>query len=205
MSNPKKSLRELLVEASEEVYDLRDLIVSGEEAEDLRLDSIDLKASQLNGCSFLDSRFGATGFDHVIFRDCDLSGCAFSGCGLRQVTFLGCRMMGTTFSDCTLSQCQFQDCQGKYMGLVACELRNTALTDCNLSGGSLSRSKLQKASVARCDFTRCDFSGAELSGLDFSSSTIEGAIWTVDKLKNVTVTTTQAIDLARLLGLTIVP
>ena len=56
MSNPKKSLRELLVEASEEVYDLRDLIVSGEEAEDLRLDSIDLKASQLNGCTFLDSR-----------------------------------------------------------------------------------------------------------------------------------------------------
>ena len=84
-------------------------------------------------------------------------------------------------------------------------LKAIVAQDCNLSGGSLSRCKLDKAKVDRCDFTRCDFSGAELSGLDFSHCTIEGATWTIDKLKNVTVTTAQAVDLARLIGLNIVP
>ena len=72
-------------------------------------------------------------------------------------------------------------------------------------GGSLSRSKLGKAKVDRCDFTRCDFSGAELTGLDFSRCTIEGATWAIGSLKHVTVTTAQAVELSRLLGLNIVP
>ncbi len=205
MSNLKKSLRDCLLEASEEVYDLRDLQEIGEEAENLSLGSIDLKECSFSGCSFLDSRFQATGFDRVVFRDCDLTGCSFSECGLRQVTFLGCRMLGTNFSDCTLTGCRFEDCQGKYMGLVACTLKQPVLSDCSMSGGSLSRSKLQRPSISRCDLTRCDFSGAELGSVDLSTSAIDGATWTISQLKNITVTTAQAIDLARLMGLNIVP
>ena len=203
--NQNLPLRELLEDAWEEVYDLHDLMVIEEDAQDLSLGSIEIKSSSFSGCSFLDSRFQGTGCDHVTFRNCDLSGCSFDRCGLREVTFLDCRMMGTNFSDCTLSHCRLEGCHGKYMGLVVCDLKHSVMEDCNLSGGSLSRCKLDKAKVDRCDFTRCDFSGAELSGLDFSHCTIEGATWTIDKLKNVTVTTAQAVDLARLIGLNIVP
>lgn len=198
-------LRELLEDASREFYDLHDLTVIEEDAQDLALGSIEIKGSDFAGCSFLDSRFDGTGLDRVSFRNCDLSGCSFSGCGLREVTFSGCRMMGTNFTDCTLSHCRMEDCQGKYMGLVVCDLKHTVLEDCTLMGGSLSRSKLGKAKVDRCDFTRCDFSGAELTGLDFSRCTIEGATWTIGSLKNVTVTTAQAVELSRLMGLNIVP
>ena len=120
--NQNLPLRELLEDAWEEVYDLHDLMVIEEDAQDLSLGSIEIKSSSFSGCSFLDSRFQGTGFDHVTFRNCDLSGCSFSGCGLREVTFLDCRMMGTNFSDCTLSHCRLEGCHGKYMGLVVCDL-----------------------------------------------------------------------------------
>ena len=120
-------LRELLEDASREFYDLHDLTVIEEDAQDLSLGSIEIKGSSFAGCSFLDSRFDGTGLDRVSFRNCDLSGCSFSGCGLREVTFSGCRMMGTNFTDCTLSHCRLEDCQGKYMGLVVCDLKHTVL------------------------------------------------------------------------------
>ena len=125
--NQNLSLRELLEDAWEQVYDLRDLTVITEDAPDMTLGSIEIKSSSFSGCSFLDSRFQGTGFDRVVFQNCDLSGCSFDRCGLREVSFLGCRMMGANFSDCTLSHCRFEDCQGKIYG--ACGLRFEAFGD----------------------------------------------------------------------------
>ena len=49
------------------------------------------------------------------------------------------------------------------------------------------------------------FPALRLPVFDFSGCTIDGAIWSMDKLKNMTVNLNQALELAKLLGLRIVP
>lgn len=199
-----QSLSELLLGASEEAYDIRGLEMSGEDAPELRIGSIDLKNCSFQRCSFTDCRFQGTGFENVVFEGCDLSGSSFLDCGMKKVYFRECRMLGTVFSGCVLNQGELTACVARYMNMTAGALKSYVLQDCNFSGGSFARCKCQKTTVKHCGFTRCDFSGAEIGGFDFSDSDIEGVTWSLDGLRNVTVTTTQAIEFAKLLGLNVV-
>ena len=200
-----QTLSDLLRCATEESFDLRGLSLENEEVFEETVGTIDLKDCSFSHCTFSDCRFDRTGFQNVRFVGCDLSGSSFSDCGFKQVYFEDCRLFGTVFDRCLLNTGHFSRCSAKYIRLSGSSLRSFPLEESNFSGGSLARLQCKNTSVKKCDFTRCDFSESQLSGFDFTDSLIDGATWSLDGLKNVTVTTLQALELARLLGLNIEP
>lgn len=198
-----QSLADHLLRATEEGYDLRSLELTGEEVIEAKTGSIDLKNCSFSHCSFSDCKFDRTGFQNVSFINCDLSGTSFLDCGFKQVIFRDCRLFGTVFDGCVINTGSFEGCAAKYLRLSGCTLRSVALKDSNFSGGSLARLKCVKTTVDKCDFSRCDFSGSDLYGFDFTRCVIDGAIWSLDGLKGITVTAAQALEFSKLLGLNI--
>lgn len=194
------ALNELLSAASREAYDLTELSFQRENAPETTVGPIDLKSCLVERCCLTDCRFSGTGLQDVTFRDCDLSGCLFLDCGLRRVSFTDCRMLGVGFSGCLLRQCSLSGCLARYANFSGSTLRDCRLTDCNFSGGALSRTKCPGTAFTRCELTRCDMTGAELGGLDLTSCRLDGAVWSLNHLKNITVTPAQAVEFARLLG-----
>ena len=104
-----------------------------------------------------------------------------------------------------LNSVTFSGCGARYLYLSGCTLKNCLLERCMCAGGGLISLKLQKTIFDGCDFTGCDFRSTDLAGCDLSGCTIEGCTWTPERLKNLTVNMQQALELARLLGLNIIP
>ena len=205
MPQKKPSLSDAVAEALREESDLRNLTFVQEDAPELSPGSMDLIGCTFTSCHLTDCRFDHTGFQNVVFDRCDLSGSRFFEGGLKDVRFVDCRLIGAVLTDCTLNSVTFSGCGARYLYLSGCTLKNCLLERCMCAGGGLISLKLQKTGFDGCDFTGCDFRSTDLAGCDLSGCAIEGCTWTPELLKNLTVNMQQALELARLLGLNIIP
>lgn len=197
------SLSEELTLASDAAYDLEGMRCTEEDASGADVGNIDIQRSDFSRCDFLNARFSGSHFDHVVFAGCDFSGTRFYEVLFKHVIFRDCRLMGTVFQDCILEDTKMESCQGRYMNLSSNTLKRFTMDGGSYRSAYLARCKTQKVTVKDCDFTGCDFTGTNLSGFDFSTCSIDGSIWSLDRLKNATVSPEQALDFARLLGLNI--
>lgn len=199
------SLSEELMLASDAACDLSGMNCTDEDASDADIGHIDIEKSQFHRCSFYGARFHRTCFQNVIFEGCDFSGARFYDCRLKHVEFRSCRLTGAVFSDCILEDDKLPDCQGRYLNLSGNTLKRVSFDHGSFKGAYLARCKCTKVTVSGCDFTGCDFTGTNLDGFDFTTCTIDGSIWSLDKVRHMKVTPEQALDFARLLGLEIIP
>lgn len=161
------------------------------------------------------------------FERCEFSGCRFTGADLSRATFLDVVFKNCDFSALRAQSAYFCRCrwQGvKAMGaiLTDCRLVHTVLEACTLVGANLTGASIEQARFEGSDFTECYFSecrhkaltvaedifvqtsffGTPLAGLDFTTSRFEGVTVSDSgaELRGAVVTTEQAADLARVLG-----
>lgn len=198
------SLSEVFDQSYNEELDILHTAYEGEEVFASELGAVWVYDCTFTRCSISRCRFDHTILENLTFEGCDLSGCTLLDCGLKNVVFRNCRLTGATFSGCVLSGVTFEDCSAGYVTLSGCTLKQCRLQGGTFAEGSLAGCRIKKTTVSRCDFTRCDFTGAEIGEFDFSDSKIDGAIWSLDKLRGVSVNMNQALELSRLLGLNIV-
>lgn len=194
-------LAETMAAAIQNGTDITDCRFSGDagvqDLYGLAIERCVFQSCHLTGCDFTH-----TTLSDVRFEDCDFSGCRFDDAGLQRVSFRDCRALGARFDNAALEQVRIHGGCFDYANLSRTELKQCVLTG-SFREASFGGSVWKKSTVGGCDFTGSDWIRAQIGGLDFSTSEIGGTLFSLDGLKNVTVSAEQAVQLAKLLGLNI--
>jgi len=123
-----------------------------------------------------------------------------------RVEFIGCKLTGTNFSESIFNHTTIRDCKGDYVIFSMSKLRNVSFNQCFLRGGGLDNCQFTNVEFEHCNLVEAEFHRTSLKGIDLTSSEIAGIrIGSIPggELKGATVTSLQALDIARMLGITI--
>lgn len=190
-----------------------DLLLGGSILEDSRAEAIDLSGRKLEGLKLRSSvleriLFAQCEIRSLQLRDvrlvkCDLSNSVLLGFEARRVEFLECRLTGMKAFECKWQDVLVEHCDARYAqfnsgALRACEFQATQLQDADFRAADLKGSVFTRAMLNRADFTR-----AKLRKADFRGADIEGIVVRAEDVAGAIVTPAQAIELSRLLGLTV--
>lgn len=174
--------------------------------EGITRDNLSGYSSLLSNCIFSQCKLRKAQFSDMIFKNCDLSNIHFTGSSFTRVEFNGCKLTGTNFSECTFNQVTFNECRGEYINLSGSKLRNVLFNACILRGGAFDNALLTNTFFSSCNLIEAEFYRTSLKGIDLSSSEIAGIrilALPPNELRGAKVSTLQALELARLLGIEI--
>lgn len=198
-----KSLLEMLQGTNDEImeYSFRQ-----ERLEDILKAGISISSSELVNCSFINGRLKKAHFTDVLFLNCDLSNLQLSGAALTRVEFRGCKLTGTNLADASLYQVLFTDCRSEYLNLSGSKQREVHYQNCLLRGAAMDDCSFTHVSFQTCNLVEAECYQTSLKGIDFTDSDIAGLRVNLipgGEWKGATVTSLQAVELARLMGVII--
>lgn len=179
----------------------------------------------IEGTTFDHDAANGTTFDRCVFRGCTFDHADFRDSTLRDVRFEDCRFINTAFDKAWLNRVDLIGCSAPGLSLMQARLAGVFACDCDLSYANLSetsidrfrlsgtrlreaalqRAKMKNAQFTDCDFTRIDVFGTSLRGVDLTECTFQVPVLSADyhELRGAVVSPEQAVDLARLLGVTV--
>ncbi len=143
-----------------------------------------------------------TYFVDVIFDHCDFSNCQLSESTLRRVVFDHCRMTGADLSRCVLQDVVFSTVRSiiptlRFPALRAAALRIASARSLRSARGSLPPLRSSGASWMKVSFSTVILTASICRPVRLKASLCG------DELKGVIVNPSQAVDLARVLGIVI--
>ena len=103
----------------------------------------------------------------------------------------------------TIIVTNFSESNLKYFNLSMSSIKNIEFNECIMIGAGFEEIKLNKVSFENCDLRTAQVFKTSLSKIDFTTSNIEGLTTGLEEIKGAIVTPEQAMDLARLLQITI--
>ena len=174
--------------------------------EDVSKQNLSVNSCLFTNCGFIACNYRKSQFSDGVFKNCDLSNINLSGCGFYRVEFIGCKLTGTNFSESIFNHTTIRDCKGDYVIFSMSKLRNVSFNQCFLRGGGLDNCQFTNVEFEHCNLVEAELHRTSLKGIDLTSSEIAGIrIGSIPggELKGATVTSLQALDIARMLGITI--
>lgn len=185
---------------NEDLYNLRlkNEILSG-----IHKECADLNNSVFTQCCLGGCKFHQIQLTDVIFDNCDLSNVDFSYCIFSRVEFVNCKMMGTNFSESTLNHVGITQCNCRYANFAFVKMKNVLFSHDDLQSGIFNECKFTPLVFETCSFIESEFFHTPLQGIDFRDSQIEGMRLDPQDIRGTIVTSLQAIELSRVLGIII--
>ncbi len=207
---PRREFPDLLEDPGEldprEIVDgepVDDAYVSSGEFSGRTLSQLVVRRSVISAVSFAGGQIKSVRLKDVRFVRCDFSNTVLRGIDASRVEFIDCRFIGVKALECRMEDILFERCNGRYGqfqdgSAVRSEFVESQFEDADFRGVNLSHSKWTKSS-----FVRADVTGSKLQGCDLSGAETEGLLVAALDLHGAIVNPSQAMDFARLLGLTI--
>lgn len=158
------------------------------------------------GCSFTGCVLRKSHFADVTFRNCDFSNADFAGCSFHRTEFVDCRLAGTEMPDGTFHHTLLLRCKAEYVNLSQGRFRNALFSETILRNGALAACRLERTRFDRCDLSQAEFFRTPLEGISLVGNEIGGiriGATESKELRGCVVSTVQALELARMLGIRI--
>jgi len=172
-------------------------------------------------CAF---HFKQVDFGEALMERVDWKNCLFESCKLQNVKANGCDFSGANLSDCVFSKARLQGCKLIGTNLYACGLRDVLFSETVGDYAVFTKSRIKTVLFQECKFPyasldeltgrsfafECcilhsvNFYNTPLNGIDLTDSDISSAMFTDRELRGAKVTSLQACELAKLLGVVIV-
>ncbi len=188
-------------------------LLAGEPIEECLIQEIDLSGrripslvalnSVMDHVSFASSRIAKFRLRDARLVKCDLSNAVLHGFEATRIEFVDCRMTGMSAIQCHWEDVLVENCDLRYAQLSDGQIRSSEFKSCNLGDADLRGAHLEGAIFTNAVLCRADLSKARLRGTDLRGAEIEGVTVQPEDLRGAIVNVTQAMDLARLLGLII--
>jgi uncharacterized protein YjbI with pentapeptide repeats len=134
---------------------------------------------------------------------CDLAGGEWEKAHFRRVELSGCRLVGLRLSDSNLEDVQLLKCNAELARFWACSFKGARFEQCVLREASFDGTDLSGVVFSGCDLSQADLRNTRLKGADLRGSAITGMQVGIKELQGAIVTSSQAIQLAGLLGVTV--
>lgn len=162
----------------------------------------------LDGCYFKNIIFEECKFSHIdmmdcIFDSCDLSNIVMSEGCMYRCEFHNCRMVGADFSSMVIKNITFDTNSNRYGNYSCSKVQNCSFQHMDMTSTNFNDMQLKDVALQDCNLNLCEFIHTPLMNIDVSTCTIEGITITVDSMKGLCVSPSQAIDLSKLLGLNV--
>ena len=188
-------------------------ISDGEPLEDARIadgdfsgttiPSLAVRRSVFEAISFAQAHLRSVRLRDVRFVRCDLSNAVMRGVEASRVEFVDCRLIGMKAIECRMEDVLLERCDSRYAQFNDGAVQCSDFVDTQLNEAEFRAVNLENTLWIRSDLSRADLKGAKLTGADLRGASIEGMIVGVPDLSGAIVSPSQAMELARLLGLTI--
>ncbi|HWV36019.1 MAG TPA: pentapeptide repeat-containing protein [Thermomicrobiales bacterium] len=207
LRGPKLPRRPALVEASaDDIVEeatltgrlVRQVDLRGREVEHFSLQRsvaamVEASGANLGGMAAVDVRF----------EGCDFSNATLDTSRWTRIEAESCKFTGAVFNQTLLQDARLSDCRADYAQWQSIKSQGVLFDRCNLHHAFFNNADLSGVRFLDCDLSEADFSHANLAGVDLRGSLLERIVITVDQLRNVTVTSDQALYLCGLIGLRI--
>jgi uncharacterized protein YjbI with pentapeptide repeats len=177
---------------------LLDCDFSQQSADDLLFEFATCKRVSFNHTSLTLAQL----FD-VRLDGCDLAGAEWEKAHLRRVELSGCRLVGLRLSDSSLEDLQIIKSNAELARFWSCSFKAARFDHCVLREASFDGSDLSGVIFRDCDLSQADLRNTKLKAADLRGATINGVRVGIKDLQGAIVTSSQAIYLAGLLGLTV--
>lgn len=157
-------------------------------------------------CSFQGMCWKDAAFQNCLFVDCDLSNARLSEGFVRRCRFVGCKMVGCELSYAIFRDVTFENCGMKLSNLSFGKWNAVCFTGCDLSESSvMALQENRSLTLEDCLLKKAEFTETSLNGVDLTTNEIGGMMVSgIRELKGAVVTQMQAVQLAALLGVTVV-
>lgn len=199
----KDNLSELLANKNKDIFEM---FFQNQFVEDISQPKLYVGSSQFINCVFSSCSFSMAQLSDVVFKNCDLSNINFTGSNLSRVAFDGCKLTGTNFSEALLYHVSFRECRGDYSIFTASKQRDVLFLRSSLQGAAFDNCRFNPVSFDSCNLTESEFYQTPLKSINFCNSEITGIRvqpFTNSELRGATITSLQALELTRLLGIKI--
>lgn len=121
--------------------------------------------------------------------------------GWKDVTVTESRFTGAKLNGSILTDVSFTASLMNLMQIQNAKMKNVRFEQCDLRGAYFNGSSMPGTVFEGSNLTAADFSGADITGSDLRRAIIEDIHIAPDQLRNVIVTSDQALYLTRLFGL----
>lgn len=157
-------------------------------------------------CRFEGCHFQKASFLNVEFVNCDFSNCVMEDTYWKMVSFLDCKGQGANFTNGVFRNVKVAGCKLDYANFTRGLWDNLEIRQTTFVSASLSEMKLKKIFLEGDRFEKTDFFRTPLKGVDFSRCDLEQIILSDDlhEIRGAKLSPEQAVDIARLLGVTVV-
>lgn len=132
--------------------------------------------------------------------NCDLSNAVLHSLECTRVEFIDCRLTGLNASGCRMEDILFERCNLSYTRFSEGRVARSEFVDTQAREADWRGADFEHAKWTRADLSRADLTGARLMGADLRGADIAGLVVDIAALSGATVSPSQAMDLARLLG-----
>lgn len=172
------------------------------------IEDFNCKRVYIKDCLIENVTFANNDLSNLEISNCIIKGCDFSGVRaieaiFHKTQFLDCKMTGSIFSEGTFNSVELINLKAPYFVSRFSEFKNCSVVNCSFVNGDIQDSKLIKTEFDLCDLKGLNLLNVNLKGMDLRSSNIDEISVLTKDIMGVMVTTAQAIDLTRLLGLII--
>ncbi|MEZ3514105.1 MAG: pentapeptide repeat-containing protein [Lachnospiraceae bacterium] len=150
-------------------------------------------------CNLYEADFYKTKFVH-----CDMSNLYIPNAAINNCIFENCKMIGVNISESSLNEVQLDNVIGGYMNATGAIIKKCTFTKSDFKNAFFNNCDLKKNILEQCNLKKAWFNGVMLRGVDFSTCDIEGINVGVKEIQGMKVSTAQAVELIRLLGVEIV-
>lgn len=206
-----------LIKALQEIPDLGDLLsgqgeelidssFKGQIIEEIKLPNLSVNGCLFTNCNFMGCDFKKSQFSDVVFKNCDLSNINLSGSGFYRVEFIECKLTGINFSESIFNHTILQECRAQYAVFSMNKFRNVLFSACDLRESGMDNCQFTGVEFEKCDLREAEFHRTPLKGIDLTTSEISGLRITSfpgSEWRGATVTSLQALEIVRTLGLVI--
>ncbi len=156
-----------------------------------QLEKTEYKACIFTNCRFTGAALSGAWFQNAVFENCDLSGAKLLEATLQKVRLRGCKLSGVNFAAAVLSDVTLEECVAEGAVFSEAVFKNVIFRKDNLRSAVFwdVQAEFLHTSLNGQDLTTCDIEGAGFSG--------------EEELRGAKVTSVQACELAKLLGVII--
>ena len=214
MRTQKGELRRTLPDLDDHPEQLERVeLVDGESVEDGRLADGDFSGrtigqlvvhrSLIEAVSFANATIQSVRLRDVRFVRCDLSNSVMRGLQANRVEFIDCRLMGMKAAECRMEDVLLERCDSRYAQFTAGAMRRSDFIDTQLQESDFRGVNLENSRWVRSSLSRADLNGAKMTGADLRGAEIDGLTVGATDVAGAIVSPSQAMELARLLGLVI--
>ena len=168
------------------------------------MERVDWKGCLFESCKLQNVKANGSYFSDISFSGCDFSGANLSDCVFSKARLQGCKLIGTNLYACGLRDVLFSETVGDYAVFTKSRIKTVLFQECKLPYASLDGLTGRSFAFECCILHSVNYYNTPLNGIDLTDSDITAAMFTDRELRGAKVTSLQACELAKLLGVVIV-